>query len=141
MGKEAYNEGKLTMKCMTTEDRLAEIIREIEKDSNIQAIVGERIEKGGVTVIPIGRVSKAGGFGAGGDVQADDKPEQPGYGYGMGYSRQIEPMGYIEISDGKVTYSPIINVGKLVTIGAVFAGVAGLVGLKFLLKNTQGKKK
>ena len=123
---------------MKTEDKLAEIIREIEKDSNIETIVGERIEKGGVTVIPIGRVSKAGGLGAGGESPTEDKAEQSGYG--MGYSRQIEPMGYITIKDGEVKYEPIVNVGKLATIGLMFAGFAGLMGLKFLLREKRSKK-
>lgn len=118
---------------MKTEDRLAEIIREIEKDSNIETIVGERIEKGPVTVIPIGRVTKAGGLGAGGESPSEDKPEQSGYG--MGYTRQIEPMGYITIKDGEVKYEPIVNVGKLAVIGMVFAGIAGLMGLKAVLKS------
>lgn len=118
---------------MKTEDKLAEIIREIEKDSSIETIVGERIEKGPVTVIPIGRVSKAGGLGAGGEMPSDDSSEQSGYG--MGYTRQIEPMGYITIKDGEVKYQPIIHVGKLATIGLVFAGFAGLMGLKAVLKN------
>lgn len=126
------------MNYMKTEDRLAEIIREIEKDSNIETIVGERIEKGPVTVIPIGRVSKVGGLGAGGEAPTDDKPEQSGYG--LGYSRQIEPMGYITIKDGEVKYEPIVNVGKLATIGLTFAGIAGLIGLKFLLREKRSKK-
>jgi len=64
-----------------------------------EMVVGKPIVAGGMTLIPISRISL--GFGAGGS----DKAGRNNRGGGAGV--RVEPLGFVVISDGKAQILPV----------------------------------
>lgn len=66
-------------------------------------VVGQPIEAGGVTVIPVCKISI--GYGSGGSdfAQKNQKPENPNaFGGGAGMGVSITPISFLVIRDGNV---------------------------------------
>ena len=66
-------------------------------------VVGQPIEAGGVTVIPVCKISI--GYGSGGSdfAQKNQKPENPNaFGGGVGMGVSITPISFLVIRDGNV---------------------------------------
>lgn len=70
----------------------------------INTVVGEAIAAGGVTVVPISRVSL--GFVAGGGEYGDNAAD-PAFGGGSGGGMSVSPMGFLTCCDGQVRYIPV----------------------------------
>jgi hypothetical protein len=66
----------------------------------VSAVFGEPIERDGVTVIPVARVSLGFGVGAG----TRQRESQIGDGGGGGGGAAAVPLGYIEIKDGTAQF-------------------------------------
>ncbi len=92
--------------------------------ASVKAVFGEPVERDGVTVIPVAKVSW--GFGGGGGGEGEEE------GHGGGGGASAAPQGFIEIEGGRATYRPIRNplrTGVLVlavvaALGAVAAAAA-----------------
>lgn len=84
-------------------DRLAE---RLGAKASVQAVFGEPITKGGVTVVPVARVRW--GFGGGGG-SADGGTNGPASGSGGGGGVVADPIGYLEIGPGGATFRPILQ--------------------------------
>ncbi|MDY7105052.1 MAG: spore germination protein GerW family protein [Actinomycetota bacterium] len=83
----------------------------------VERVVGEPIERGGVTVVPV--VSLRGGGGGGGG-QGQGPTEEEGSGGGLGFGVTARPVGAYVIRDGDVTWEPAVDPTKVaVTIVAV----------------------
>jgi uncharacterized spore protein YtfJ len=97
---------------------LAEVIKtaldEIQYIARTETIVGEPITVGGVTLIPISKISV--GFAAGGA----GKEPKTGSGAGTGGGITVTPVGFITVIGEKVKMVPIgkdeIDFGKLLAM-------------------------
>ncbi len=81
--------------------------RKLTEDTDSTSVFGKPIEREGVTVIPVARMIWA--FGGGGGV--NQNPNQEGQG-GAGLVT-AQPVGFIEIRQGKAIYHPIFNLVSL----------------------------
>jgi len=95
------------------------VLSELKRISNTETVVGEPIEAGGVTLIPVSRISI--GFGAGGGKK--NKAESGGEATGGGLS--IEPVAFIVIQKDKVNLISMkkddTGFGKIVDLIPVLA--------------------
>ncbi|MCF7803496.1 MAG: sporulation protein [Candidatus Marinimicrobia bacterium] len=107
------------------EELIKSVLPELRQIAKGQTVVGEPIQAGDSTVIPVSKVSV--GFGAGGGGSEKDN----GQGSGTGGGASIEPVAFIVITDGKVQLVPLTS--KDTTIGKVIDMVPEIldrVGLK-----------
>jgi uncharacterized spore protein YtfJ len=89
-----------------------EVLQRVRDSVGVGRVLGEPIEREGVTVIPAATVFGGGGGGVttspegGGDATAQDSA---GYGFGMaGW-----PAGAFEIKDGRVRWQPAIDYTRI----------------------------
>ncbi len=96
------------------EDLLKTVLPELRQIAKGQTVVGDPIQAGESTVIPISKVSV--GFGAGGGG-GEEKSQQGG---GTGGGAMIEPIALIVITDGRVQLVPVTakdtTVGKIIDL-------------------------
>ena len=90
--------------------------------ANVQAVFGEPVERGNVTVVPVARVRW--GFGAGGG-RSEATETGPASGSGGGGGVAAEPVGYLEIGANGAEFKPIVSPypspGFLIAAGITFA--------------------
>lgn len=123
-------------------EAIKDVMTEVEKSNHVKTIFGESIREKDVVIIPVATIAMKGGGGGGGG-QGDAGAEEgkfpkwgKGSGLGLGYARKVQPLGYIEIKDSKVTFKPIVDATK---IAMVFIG-ASVLGMTMLLKSFGRKK-
>lgn len=97
----------------------------------VKRVFGDPIEKDGLTVIPVARVSGGGGGGGGQD-------EQGSGGSGAGYGVNAKPVGVYVIREGKLSWQPAVDVNRVIMGGQILVIVALLV-LRTYLKARSGK--
>ncbi len=96
----------------------------------INTVVGEAIAAGGVTVVPISRVSL--GFVAGGGEYGKNAAD-PAFGGGSGGGMSVSPMGFLACCDGQVRYIPVAGqqpLDKLVDMATLLLDRIGVSGGK-----------
>ena len=111
-------------------ERLADIIG---ARASVQAVFGEPIKQGDVTVIPVAKVRW--GFG-GGTGQSEVPEDGPATGSGAGGGATAEPVGYLEIGPAGAEFtaitdarpSPLFILAAGLTAALVLRGVAKLLG-------------
>lgn len=81
---------------MVIEALVKTVLSELKRITQTETVVGEPIKAGGVTLIPVSRVSV--GFGVGG-AKSDEKNRE---GEGTGGGVLIEPVAFIAIRENKV---------------------------------------
>lgn len=91
------------------EEILKSLLPELKEIARAQTVIGDPIQAGESTVIPVSKVSV--GFGAGGSSES-----KPG-GIGTGGGAMIEPIAFIVITEGRVQLVPVTS--KDTTIGKV----------------------
>ena len=93
-------EGGLTIEALmqTLLERLRDLVQ-------TETVIGKPIEAGGVIIIPVSRVSV--GFGAGGNMNAQDAAAGAMKGGGGGGGVRVEPLGFVVISNGKAEVLPM----------------------------------
>ena len=72
--------------------------------ATVQAVFGEPIRHGELTVVPVARVRW--GFGGGGG-RSEAAPDGPASGSGGGGGVAADPVGYLEITDSGASFRPI----------------------------------
>jgi uncharacterized spore protein YtfJ len=87
-----------------------EVLSKARDSMTVSRVFGEPIEKDGMTIVPVARVSGGGGGGGGTD-------EEGSGGSGVGYGVQAQPLGVYVIKDGKLTWQPAIDVNKVIMGG------------------------
>lgn len=90
----------------------------------VKRAFGDAYEADGVTVIPVA-VVRGGGGGGGGEGRTPDA-EGTGSGAGVGFAVHVRPVGVFTVKDGTVTWSPAIDVMRIVLGGQVVV-VTGIV--------------
>lgn len=96
----------------------------------VKRVFGDAYEVEGVTVIPVAAV-RGGGGGGGGEGDAPDA-QGTGSGAGLGFGVNVRPVGAFVVKDGEVTWSPSIDVMRIVTGGQLVA-IAGILVLGRIL--------
>jgi uncharacterized spore protein YtfJ len=92
----------------------------------VDAVFGEPIREGGVTVIPVAEVRFAFGYGYGSGrgrgQEADSGPRMDeGSGGGSGAGGRASAKGYVRISADEVRFEPVLDVTRLALAGIAFA--------------------
>ena len=115
-------------------DRLLERLAErVGARATVEAVFGEPIRTGDLTVIPVAKVRW--GFGGGRGI-AGEGAAAPGSGAGAGGGVQAEPVGYLEIRPEGATYqpitdarpSPLLLLAGGIALAFVIRAIARLVG-------------
>ncbi len=84
-------------------DLMATTMAKIRDMMDANTVIGQPIEAGGVTVIPVCKISI--GYGSGGSdfAQKNQKPDNPNaFGGGAGMGVTITPISFLVIRDGNV---------------------------------------
>ncbi|MER6616731.1 GerW family sporulation protein [Streptomyces xantholiticus] len=90
--------------------------------ASVQAVYGEPVTIGGVTVIPVAEIA----YGFGGGASRDTTAAKTGEGGGGGGGAAARPRGFIVIKDGTATYKPVRDpwVDIVVPLAALVTGIA-----------------
>lgn len=91
---------------------------------SIRRVVGDPVERDGVTIIPVVALRGGGGGGGGDDGAAGDGAGAAG---GGGFGLQARPVGAYVIRDGDVRFEPAIDWGRIVLGSQLLAALALLV--------------
>ena len=86
---------------------LENTIAKIREMVDVNSVIGEPITAGGVTIIPISKVSV--GFGGGGSdyvSRNSNKSESP-FGGGVGAGVKVTPVAFLIIKEGSVRMLPV----------------------------------
>ncbi|OLE38155.1 MAG: hypothetical protein AUG48_02545 [Actinobacteria bacterium 13_1_20CM_3_68_9] len=94
---------------------------------SVRQVFGEPVERDGVTVIPAATVIGGGGSGGGqgaphpkdSKVEAAETGSQSGFGAGFG--GVMWPAGAFEITEGRVTWRPAIDVTRVLVMVLMLA--------------------
>ena len=101
-----------------TPQGIQRLVTEAKDLMTVRQVVGEPIERDGITLVPVVEVRGAGGGGGGGGANAT---EDTGSGEGMGFAMRARPVGSYVMSDGKVRWEPAIDVTKIALMGNLVA--------------------
>jgi uncharacterized spore protein YtfJ len=90
----------------------------------VKRVFGDPYEVNGSTIIPVAAVRGGGGGGGGGGT--DTAADQSGSGGGVGFGVNARALGVVVVTDGVATWTPTLDVtrivlgGQLVALAAVF---------------------
>jgi uncharacterized spore protein YtfJ len=93
----------------------------------VNAVFGEPIREGGVTVVPVAEVRFAFGYGYGSgrgrgeDTEGSPSAAEEGSGGGSGAGGRASAKGYVRISADEVRFEPVLDVTRLALAGIAFA--------------------
>ncbi|GAA4587817.1 putative spore protein YtfJ [Actinoplanes octamycinicus] len=109
----------------------------------VSRVFGEPVERDGIVLLPVARVSAGGGGGAGSggttESEAVSAPAQ-GEGSGGGYGLTAKPAGVFIIKNGDVCWKPAVDVNKIVLGGQAVAIVALLVVRSVLRRHMKRRR-
>ena len=111
----------------TADAMLRELAERVGGSARAEAIFGEPVERGGVTVLPVAKLRWGLGGGSRPESREPHEPREAGAGSGAGAGMTLKPVGYVEIRDGETRFRPIVDPA------AVFGAAAGGALLAFLL--------
>jgi uncharacterized spore protein YtfJ len=93
----------------------------------VNAVFGEPIREGSMTVVPVAEVRFAFGYGYGSGRGRGEKTEggpstaEEGSGGGSGAGGRASAKGYVRISADDVRFEPVLDVTRLALAGIAFA--------------------
>jgi uncharacterized spore protein YtfJ len=102
----------------------------IKEVLTVKRVFGDAYEADGVTVIPVAAV-RGGGGGGGGEGVAPNA-QGTGSGAGLGFGVNVRPVGVFAVKDGTVTWSPSIDVMRIV-LGGQLVALAGIIAFGRIL--------
>lgn len=98
----------------------------------VRRVFGDAYELDGVTVIPVAAL-RGGGGGGGGEGDAPGA-EGSGSGAGAGFGVAMRPVGAFVVKDGDVTWTPSVDVMRVV-LGGQLVALAGVLVLGRVLSH------
>lgn len=101
---EAMDQARKAAEGGVREGYVERIAERIGAKAGVTAMFGAPIERGEVTVIPVGRVR----WGFGGGEGGGEEDGSTGFGSGGGGGVSAEPIGYVEIGPSGAVFRPII---------------------------------
>lgn len=115
-----------------------DVVMRAQEALTVRRVVGDPIERDGITIIPMARVSGGGGSGSGeGPPAADSDGETTGRGSGGGYGVGVVPSGAFVIRDGVVRWQPAVDVNRFLARGQLVVMAALLVGYAYLRSSSR----
>jgi len=102
---------KMDRKDTKVEDLLSSATTKLKGMVDANVVVGDSIEAGDVKIIPLSKVSV--GFVAGGGEYDSTKEEDFPFAGGSGAGYSVQPVGYLTICGGEVSYTKIIASGPI----------------------------
>ena len=122
---------------MVIENLVKTVLSELKRITQTETVIGDPIEAGGVTIIPVSKVSV--GFGIGGAKASEKNREGEGTGGGV----LIEPVAFIVVREKKVELLSMkkesLGLGQVVDlIPEVIETIKGLKSTK--TRETKGKE-
>jgi uncharacterized spore protein YtfJ len=94
------------------------------KDSyTVRRVFGDAVEKDGITVIPVAKISGGGGGGMGQSSDEDPSSE----GEGGGFAGMARPVGVYVVRAESVEWHPALDITMLGVAGMVLAALITLV--------------
>jgi uncharacterized spore protein YtfJ len=93
----------------------------------VNAVFGEPIREGGVTVVPVAEVRFAFGYGYGSgrgrgeETEGGPSTADEGSGGGSGAGGRASAKGYVRIAADEVRFEPVLDVTRLALAGIAFA--------------------
>jgi hypothetical protein len=111
---------------------LEQLAERVGARANVQAVFGEPIPRGDLTVVPVARVRWGIGGGAGSARDATDGPGS-GSGVGGGGGVTADPIGYLEIGPNGSEFRPITH-GYPSPLFLLAAGLAASMVLRGLAR-------
>ncbi|APH39601.1 GerW family sporulation protein [Methanohalophilus halophilus] len=119
---------------MGVEDVMKEVSEELERLVSTKTVVGEAMEAGGKTIIPISKVSF--GFGSGGG-EGKKSATESGFGGGGGAGAKIEPVAFLVISEEDVKLLRVSGKGDIDKFIEAVPEIIGKVkGMKGKMKDS-----
>ncbi len=112
------------------------VLEQMRQIVKTETVVGQPIEAGNSTIIPVSKVSF--GFGGGGGSGKSDKKDS-GDGSGMAGGANIEPVAFIVITDGKSQLLSLKEKGGI-TPGKVIDLIPEIIEQVKGFKDKKGKK-
>jgi uncharacterized spore protein YtfJ len=105
---------------------LASLAEKLGSKASVSAVFGESVERTGITIIPVARVSFGFGGGIGRGGRQSEIAHAGGGGGGGGGGVSADPAGYIEITEGNAVFKPIRDplVDVVVPLVTLVAGLA-----------------
>lgn len=104
----AMDEARRAAEGSSTDHFLERLADRIGARAGVQAVFGEPVQRGDLTVVPVARVRWffGGGAGSGGDTAGEG-----GFGSGSGGGGGVvaDPVGYVEIGPSGATFEPIVQ--------------------------------
>jgi uncharacterized spore protein YtfJ len=97
---------------------------------SVKRAFGDAYEMDGIRVIPVAAV-RGGGGGGGGVGDTPDAAGQ-GSGAGMGFGLHVRPVGVYVVKDATVTWSPAMDVTRIV-LGFQLVGIVGILSIRRVL--------
>lgn len=94
-------------------------------------VFSDPIEKNGITIITVSKISYGYGFGGGFDTKSKNKNKKEGGGMGLGIV--AKPIGYIKIKNEEVVFEPIEDPASVPLI-LLTSGIAGFLLLRAVRK-------
>ena len=105
---------------MAVFDSVRQVVDGVRDALTVRRVFGDPIERDGITVIPVARVR--GGAGGGGGEGSDGTG-----GGGTGFGMSAIPVGVFVVRDGKVTWQPVFDLGRVILGGQIVAALFFLV--------------
>ncbi|NUR98134.1 MAG: hypothetical protein HOV67_23130 [Kribbellaceae bacterium] len=108
-----------------TPQDVLDVLRGVADGVKAGTVFGAPVSHNGLTVLPVARISGGGGGGRGDEAAAQ------GSGGGLGLSAR--PVGVYVIGNDKVTWSPAVDVTRVI-LGGQLVGIVALLTLRTLFK-------
>ncbi|HEV8352769.1 MAG TPA: spore germination protein GerW family protein [bacterium] len=104
-------------------DELMKRFADMQTQATAKTVVGEPMQINGRTIIPLASVSYGFGMGGGQGPKGEAGKDAPVGGGGGGGAR-IEPVAFLEITDGALKIQPVVNVNRIAIVALLVAGWA-----------------
>jgi uncharacterized spore protein YtfJ len=104
-------------------EELMKRFADMQSQATVKTVVGEPIQVNGRTIIPLASVSYGFGMGGGQGPKVEEGKQAPAGGGGGGGAR-IEPVAFLEITDGALKIQPVVNVNRLAVMALLLGAWA-----------------
>jgi uncharacterized spore protein YtfJ len=111
-----------------TQPDVYEVLRGVVDSVRAGTVFGTPVSHNGLTVLPVAKIAGGGGGGRG-----DDANGRGAEGSGGGLGLTARPVGVYVIDGEKVTWSPAVDVTKVI-LGGQIVGIVALLTLRTLFK-------
>ncbi|TCC32401.1 spore germination protein GerW family protein [Kribbella sindirgiensis] len=111
-----------------------DVLRGVVDGVKAGTVFGAPVSHQGITVLPVARIRGGGGGGRG-----DNSNGRAADGSGGGLGLSARPVGVYVIGNDKVTWSPAVDVTKVI-LGGQLVGIVALLTLRTLFKMIRDRR-